>query len=735
MRARQSPRRLRRPSKRWPGGSRPTIGAMHLSGVWLAAEADDDVRRTGIGLDTDDSAWTAVAVPGHWQDAPDFATSDGPLMYRHAFNAAPPPDGRRRWVTLDGIFYQADVWLDGAYLGDPEGYFFSHTFDVTSLSRFSDDHVLAIEVTCSPQSGRSGRRNITGVFQSASTVGSNRNPGGIWRPVFLYDTGPVHIDRLRVLCRDADARRAHLRISTRIDSDRLTPVTMRTYLDGVQVDEQLQSIAAGQNDFEWTVDVSDPALWWPRSLGDQPLIEVAVEVVVDGEVSDRRQRRTGLRQIMWDDWVCSVNGERIFLKGANLMPTSARPANATTEMVRADLDAAVDLGLDALRVHGHIADRSLYDAADELGVLLLQDFPLLWGHARSVRQQAVEQARAAVDSLGHHPSIAMWTAHDDPSATDAEVGGTGWRGAARTLVAKQLPSWNKSVLDRWVKRAFERADSSRHVVAHSGVVPHLPQLDGTDSHLWFGWQHGEADDLADFAARMPRMVRFVSEFGSDSAPHDAPFIDEQLASYEWPSLDWDQVETDTGYQRSVTERSFPPTEFDSYDEWRDTLQYYQAHVLKVQIETLRRLKYRPTGGFCFSALNDAAPAISSSILDHERRPKVAYAAVAAACAPVLVVADQLPADVFAGDHLDVAVHVISDLRTPLDFAVVDAVASWHGGEQRWRFGGPIPADDVVMVGRLRMEIPDATGSIRLDLRLTAGDVTSQNAYTTTIAEP
>ncbi len=724
---------------RWAGGWE-TAGTdvpaydrlMRLEGVWLAAEADDDVRRNGIGLDTDDAHWARVAVPGHWQDQPEFATSGGPLMYRHSFAAAPPPEGRRRWVTLDGIFYQADVWLDGAYLGDPEGYFFSHSFDVTSLSRFGDDHVLAIEVTCSPQAGTTGRRNITGVFQSPEGIGPKRNPGGLWRPVFLYDTGPVQIDRLRVLCRDADARRAHLRISTRIDSDRLTPVTMRTYVDGEQVDEQLQSIAAGKNDFEWTVDITDPALWWPRALGDQPLIDVAVEVVVDGDVSDRRERRTGLRQVIWDDWVCSVNGERLFLKGANLLPTAIGPANATAEMIRADLQAAVELGLDALRVHGHIADRALYHAADEAGILLLQDFPLQWGHARSVRQQAVEQARAAVDSLGHHPSIAMWTAHDDPSVTDAGVATTGWRGTARTVAAKQLPSWNKSVLDRWVKRAFERADSSRRVVAHSGVVPHLPQLDGTDSHLWFGWRHGESEDLADFAARLPRMVRFVSEFGSDSPPADAPFIDEQLAVYEWPSLDWDHVQLETGYQRDVVERSFPPTDFDAFDEWRDALQYYQAHVLKVQIETLRRLKYRPTGGFCFSSLNDSAASISSSVLDHERRPKAAHATVAAACAPVLVIADPLPADVRPGERVDLDVHVVSDLREPLDFAVVDVIASWSGGEQRWRFGGAIPADDVVKVGRVRLEIPDTSGPMTLNLTLTSGDVTSTNCYTTTV---
>jgi beta-mannosidase len=708
---------------------------MYLSGPWLAAEADDDVRRNGIGVDTDDSTWSRVAVPGHWQDEVDFAESDGPLMYRHAFTADPPAEGRRRWITFDGIFYQADVWLDGAYLGDPEGYFISHSFDVTSLSRIDHEHVVAIEVTCSPQSGTTGRRNITGIFQTPDGIGPSRNPGGIWRPVSLYDTGPVRIDRLRVLCRDADARRAHLRIATRLDSDRLTPVTMRTYVDGEQVDEQHQSIAAGRNDFEWAIDITDPALWWPRALGDQPLVEVAVEVVVDDDVSDRRERRTGLRQLVWDDWICSVNGERLFLKGANLLPTELGPANASPAMIQRDLAAAVELGLDAVRVRGHIADRPLYDAADEAGILLLQDFPLQWGHARSVRQQAVEQARGAVDSLGHHPSIAMWTAHDDPGATDAGVSVAGWRGTARTLAAKQLPSWNKSVLDRWVKRAFERADSSRQVIAHSGVVPHLPQLDGTDSHLWFGWRHGEAEDLAAFAARLPRMVRFVSEFGSDSPPANAAFIDEQLAEYAWPSLDWERIQVDHGYQRDVVERSFAPTEFDSFAEWSDTLQRYQAHVLKVQIEALRRLKYRPTGGFCFASLNDSAPAISSSILDHERRPKAAYATVAAACAPVLVIADPLPDDLERGETVDLDVHVVSDLRHGLDFAVVDAVVSSPAGEQRWRFGGAIPADDVVKVGRIRFDVTDERGPLALDLQLTSGDITSHNRYTTTIGAP
>ena len=67
-----------------------TLSSMSARGDWVATEADDDVRRHGIGLDADDHDWTPVAVPGHWRDTPKFATSDGPLMYRHRFTSEPP---------------------------------------------------------------------------------------------------------------------------------------------------------------------------------------------------------------------------------------------------------------------------------------------------------------------------------------------------------------------------------------------------------------------------------------------------------------------------------------------------------------------------------------------------------------------------------------------------------------------------------------------------------------------
>ena len=496
------------------------------------------------------------------------------------------------------------MWLDGAYLGDPEGYFFPHSFDVTALSRLGEDHVIAVEVTCNPERGTTGRRNITGLFQHSEAVDRRWNPGGLWRPVLVYDTGPVKLDRLRVLCRDADDTRAHLRLSARLESEIAQLVSVRTTADGTVVGETEHPLAAGTNEIEWSLDIDRPRLWWPRALGDQPLTEIGVELLVAGEVSDRRSRRTGLREVAWTDWVCSVNGERLFLKAANVLPTRPGLADASPADVRRDVELAVEAGLDALRVKAHVAHPELYQAADELGVLLLQDFPLQWGYARQIRREAVRQAREAVNALGHHPSIVQWCAHDEPIADAPQVEADSRSRRLRRFVSQQLPTWNKTVLDRWIKRAFEQADPTRPTVAHGGVIPHLPQLDGTDTHLWLGWHRGEIGELADVARVVPRVVRFVSEFGAQSVPDSAESFVDVTA---WPELDWEALREHHGLEVEVMDARVPPADHPTFGSWRTATQRNQAMVLRHHIETLRRLKYRPTGGFSFSWLADPAP--------------------------------------------------------------------------------------------------------------------------------
>lgn len=86
-----------------------------------------------------------MEAPGHWRTTPALADTDGPVLHRVRFHQPVPGDGQRVFVTLHGVFYQADVWLD-VHLGDPEGYFAPHSFDITSLARLAPDHVLAVEV-------------------------------------------------------------------------------------------------------------------------------------------------------------------------------------------------------------------------------------------------------------------------------------------------------------------------------------------------------------------------------------------------------------------------------------------------------------------------------------------------------------------------------------------------------------------------------------------------------------
>ena len=706
-----------------------TIAAVELSGTWRACIADDDVRREGVGLDYDDSSWPIIDVPGHWRSYPAFADSDGPLLYRHRLHLEQPADGRRRFVTLDGVFYQADVWLDGAYLGDPEGYFFPHSFDITDLSRLAADHVLAIEVSCAPQRQRASKRNITGALQHSDAIDPAWNPGGLWRPIQIDDTGAVRIDRLRVLCRDANDARAHLRLHARLDADRPRTVTVRTSVDGEVLAEHAQPLARGLNEVDWTLDINDPLLWWPWSLGEQHLTHIHVEVVIDGEGSDQRSVRTGLREVALQDWVFSVNGERLFVKGANLAPTRAALAEATPAEVRRDVELARDAGLDLVRVNGHIARPELYEAADELGMLVWQDFPLQWGYARTIRREAVRQAREAVDLLGHHPSIAVWCAHNEPVMAHDSRGAALGSSIVRNVLQQQRPTWNRTILDRWVKRAFETADETRTTIAHSGVAPHLPQLDGTDSHLFFGWYHGEGADVDGFAASLPRMVRFVSEFGAQSVPTSADFMDPQ----RWPALDWHHLTEHHGLQIDSFEQHVPPGGYSTFESWRDATQRYQAELLRHHIETFRRLKYRPTGGFCFLGLNDPSPAVSWGVLDHMRQPKLAYHAVTEACLPVIVVADRLRDSLFAGEAIALDVHVVSDLRALLEDVQCTATLRWPGGSHEWSWTGDVPPDSSVRVGTAQFVVPEMAGELWFDLTLQHPDAAATNRYASIVA--
>lgn len=486
---------------------------MDLGGAWRAAPADEALRRSFPGPEYDDGGWEPVQVPGHWRSTPAFAGLDGPILYRRRFTAPSPGSGRRAWLTFDGVFYDGDVWLDGTYIGATEGYFFPHTFEVTGALMAHEEHVVAVEVGCTPPSDRTAKRSLTGVFQHWDCLDPDWNPGGIWCPVHLDETGPVRLSTVTVLCNEATPERASLDIRAVLDADAATDAVMRVTVDGRSTASSSthHTLAGGANRIRLQVPIERPALWWPHALGDQPLHDVTVTVLVpangtrvpadgtrvrangtrvrangtgvapngtgserqDGddtgehEASDTRRLRTGIRQVRMKNFIVTVNGERLFVKGTNQGPSRMALADATPGDLERDVVLAREAGLDLLRIHAHVSRPELYDAADRHGVLLWQDLPLQWGYARTVRRQAVRQAREAVDLLGHHPSVAVWCGHNEPLAVDAQPG------PLRFAALQALPTWNKTVLDT----SLSRPRASRSVAARRRPLGHPARPD------------------------------------------------------------------------------------------------------------------------------------------------------------------------------------------------------------------------------------------------------------------
>jgi beta-mannosidase len=432
--------------------------SLELSGLWRAAPAVEAGAAADEGLD--DDGWAGVPVPGHWRSTEAFADHDGPLAYRRRFSseALHPDVGERSFLVVEGAMAAADVWLDGTYLGDTSGYVVPRWFEVTDLLRAAHEHLLAVEVSCDPV-GTGRTTDLTGALGRSALLGEGQNPGGIWRPVSIHTTGPVRIRHCRLRCPKADHEVATLAVRVVLDSDEPRPVLLRTWVTpvaepsagppheapagrsaqrpagdtddearlhaAVAVVEREHPLAAGENRIEFTVPVRDPRLWWPRALGDQPLYDVVVEVVVDDLVSDDHLWRTGLRQVHMEGFVASVNGERLFLKGVCVGPTRELLAEADPVEVAADIRLAADAGLDLVRVHGHIARRELYETADQLGMLLWQDLPIQWALQRSARPAARRLARHAVDELAHHPALLVWCGHHEPWSGDPRT----WRHA------------------------------------------------------------------------------------------------------------------------------------------------------------------------------------------------------------------------------------------------------------------------------------------------------------------
>ncbi len=373
-----------------------------------------------------------------------------------------------------------------------------------------------------------------------------------------------------------------------------------------------------------------------------------------------------------------------------------------------------------VRVYGHVTRPEFYQEADRIGLLVWQDMPLIGGYTSKVRSNIRSVARALVDHLGHHPSIALWCGHCEPNdpieatsdhradlATRSQVG--------LKFIRQLLPSWNRSMLDPLIGRELRNADQTRTVLTRSGNLP--TPGDSSDTNLWLGWRVGQAQDLAAIVKRWPRLGIFPGGIGTQSAT----VADRSSETAFWP-----------GAESGSFNRYLPRAAYRDGYNWSMATWAYQADVLRIHIETLRRLKYEPTGGFCVMAFADADPAGGFGVVDYERRPKPAHEILVDACRPAIVVAELAPTVTVPDQPVSLSVHAISDLRHTLRDALVTAKAHRPGWEHTTRWTGDLESDSCQKIGEFQFTTPSDPGPLTIDLSLESDDLVVSNRYRTVV---
>jgi beta-mannosidase len=667
-------------------------------------------------------AWTPIRVPGHWQLEDAFGPYEGLVLYRCRFAWRPP--ARNEMVTLrfGGVYYSARIWLNGRYLGDHQGYFGAFEFDVTDILAVYAENELLVEVNSPEELAENERKTLGGVWARWDGLGPHINPGGIFGEVDLISSGDVRITSLGATADSRGFGRAYVELCARRSmltklSGLIRPLGFEA--PGAELERAVR-VEEGTNRFDVGFYVPQVRQWWVYDRGEQPLYELTLDC---GGAEDTV--RFGACSVELRDWTAYLNGERLFVRGINYVPTDAYPARASKQRLRADAFLVRDGGMNAVRVHAHVAKKAFYEACDELGLLVFQDFPLQWTHRRSVLEPALAQAREMARDLRSHPCVGIYLAHDEPFYV---VPPEKWtlpnllRTAAEVL-SPRWALWQRRVLDPAVVRAIQKEDGSRPVIDAAGHPL-------TTNHLYFGWYYGSFRDLERTVKIFPGLSRLPTEYGAQALP------DPESLQELWPpgqTPDWEALSLNYRLQAQRMLR-YVPWEGDRRGFVRKT-QRYQAEVLKHATELFRRHKYHPTGGTFVFMLNDPAPAISWSVVDWRRRPKMAYEVLKTAMNPVLICAEYPRENYETGTRISLSLFVVNDFVRGL------GEVSWNwelllGGSSVARGDGQteVSADSVLNVGKVVATL-SVSGSALLRLQLLGEGVTVRNEYEFTVGCP
>lgn len=328
--------------------------------------------------------------------------------YRKTFTLPDLDDDRHVELRFDGVYQNADIWLNGVHLGfHPNGYT-SFAFDLTPHLNRSGSNVLAVRVD---NSGRNSR------WYSGS---------GIYRHTWLTVTGPVRIPLwgLHVTTPVVREQRsiAHVEVPVTSLGTAASPASVRvTVLDPrgrvVAVREApVQNVGPGAtavSSLEFPIERA--ALW---STDSPNLYSARAEVVAGDRVADAVTTTFGIRSLVWNGEVgFQLNGGRIEIVGGNVHhdhgPMGAVALGRSEERRVEILKAA---GFNAIRTAHNPPAPELLDACDRLGMLVMDELFDVWDTGKNPDDYSLHfpewwrrDLTGTVLRDRNHPSVVMWS--------------------------------------------------------------------------------------------------------------------------------------------------------------------------------------------------------------------------------------------------------------------------------------------------------------------------------------
>ena len=554
-----------------------------------------------------------------------------------------PLSGERTELVLEGIDFRGHVYLNGKLLGVSENMFLPFVSDVTDLLRDGENTVTVVLENAPEEMGQIGYtsrvRYLKSRFNYQWDWCTRLISIGLFRPVYLRSFPEVRLEDFyfKPVGTDGDAE---------------LYVTLHGKTDGLSVKAEIggfeTEIPVKKNQAKTRLKVENAKLWYPNGFGDQPLYALTLTVMKDGAAVDTYTKKVGFRDLRLTpnddkplgalDYVFTVNGKKVYAKGANLAPLDHSCYEDPAKMKKL-LEIARDANINLLRVWGGglIEDEYFYSLCDEMGIMVWQEFNQSSSGIENCPSKIPEFQSAlhdtavyAAKTLRNHPSLAVFSGGNELFSTEH---------------AEWLAGQPRSCLP---------ADFSEETIGMLlGVVtvyaPHVPMLptsasgpndvvrssEPDDNHDVHGhWKYLGVVGHYDFFNRSDSL--FHSEFGVDGlAQMDTlrTFLSEKNLRPD--SMGANHVWRHHGAWWDTNDRDNPI--FGKPETLETQIvrsQFMQAEGLRYAVEANRRRAFRNSGSVIWQ-LNEPYPNVScTSMTDYLLNPKQALYQVAKAFAPL-----------------------------------------------------------------------------------------------------